>query len=288
MNEVDDIIGYLTDAYNYLARISRIQGSDEWREYDRRWIDLIESREERTIEETFILGEKTYQLGRFDESERFLREAAASGVLSNERSAKAFFSLGDIALRRSDEKWRNYFCKGIEALAGKDDKTFLDCYQLGEKSCQVGDAQGARTWFEKALEHPVSFPRLQSTACFMLGDLHLQAGNNEECRRYFGRGVEYLEKKPDKNREDIYRLGEKSFQSGNDVKGRQYFEQYVENGEGPPDLLAHARKVLHDLRSKHAEQGDDEPTGNSDSCSGRGMSLEAEAARRTQSRKAER
>ncbi|GAA3753862.1 hypothetical protein GCM10022225_43270 [Plantactinospora mayteni] len=135
----------------------------------------------RVGQATLGLGWTAYNLGEDDVAEAHLQRAV--GMLANEPGAEATAAmlLGGIAKRRRDlPSALTWYQRGAKADSIQQP---LAAAHLGELHYWLGDHEGTRTWYQRALKFAYD-PAVIAEATFRLGELAAEDGDREAAAEF--------------------------------------------------------------------------------------------------------
>jgi tetratricopeptide (TPR) repeat protein len=174
----------LSSAYLHLSKISREEGGNEWKEYARQRIKLLEAKKDKTIDTIQQLATEHFQLGNYRESEMNLKSITQSKEATRDQSFHAHFCLAEIAQTTGRRNWRTHYLRAIQLLQTKRQKSHEDIYRIASLYKRLGDYRSSNRWFRRLLSVTKQQP-LISGSYFHLGETCYFQSRLQEAKTYF-------------------------------------------------------------------------------------------------------
>jgi glycosyltransferase involved in cell wall biosynthesis len=140
---------------------------------------------EKSARDMYLIGERTYQLGDYDESASWLQRAVTDGGLPLEQVTAAYFRLGEICNKRGQkDQAEGFIRKGLGILVRERGKSGKEMYRIASFHRALGNNALAARWYKRALAGSIQ-EDIRAGAYFHLGKIAAEGGKMVNAREYF-------------------------------------------------------------------------------------------------------
>lgn len=143
---------FVYGAYFFLGEIAAVTGDRKYRRYYDRCLTILLNKKNKSLSEKYNIGVLLFKMKEYDRCERWFKKmlrltSLPSGVLSG-----IYLFIGDIRKMKKDERWKDYYLKGIEVLVKKRHKSNYDKYRIASFYKRLNRFEEAKEWFRELLD----------------------------------------------------------------------------------------------------------------------------------------
>jgi glycosyltransferase involved in cell wall biosynthesis/Tfp pilus assembly protein PilF/TolA-binding protein len=245
----------LADVYLRLSNFSRLRNDVQWKEYDRRWIELTEMTSELTLVEHHLLAQKSFQLENWSICRRHCEWIIEFPKADAEEKAFAFYHLSEINARENDPRWKDYLRQWIKFQTTRQDRSFQETYLLTFKMRQLGQINESEQYLLQIADSEEGTPEQRAVIHFYLGEF-AKSRSETNWQELVLHGIEVLICKPPDSFLNCYQLGVKYFEIGNLPEAHSWLEKAQQYPAPSPQQQADTCFLLGDIckRQKNEER----------------------------------